>query len=89
MCVLLQGVKHNHGGLAFPHCAALLSGPCAHHVQAVATLRTGDWFGGGAAVYGSGPLQAALRVVACGWGCELVHAHMAGLQQHGGPQLIK
>ncbi len=35
-------------------------------MQAVAVLGPGNWVGGGATIYGSGPIQSALRVVAKG-----------------------
>ncbi len=58
-------------------------------LQVIAELGPGGWFGGGDAIYGSGPLQSALRVVAAGSDCALVHAHLSSLEKHGGPALIK
>jgi hypothetical protein len=58
-------------------------------MQVIAELGPGGWFGGGEAIYGSGPLQSALCVVAVGPDCAVVHVHLSGLQKHGGPELIK
>jgi hypothetical protein len=58
-------------------------------LQVVAELGPGGWYGGGEAIYGSGPLQSALRVVAVGPDCEIIRSHLSGLEKHGGPALIK
>lgn len=58
-------------------------------LQLLAELGPGGWFGGGQAIYGAGPLQAALQVVAVGPDCVVLHAHLSGLSKHGGPGLLK
>uniref|UniRef100_A0A383VQE4 Cyclic nucleotide-binding domain-containing protein n=1 Tax=Tetradesmus obliquus TaxID=3088 RepID=A0A383VQE4_TETOB len=56
--------------------------------RAVAMLGPGSWFGGGSTIYGSGQLLLALRVVARGSGCELIHLPLDGIAQQGGEGLI-
>lgn len=58
-----KGSTYDSAGDALTIPALLLLLRCT---QAVAILGPGSWFGGGAAIYGSGPVQSALRVVAKG-----------------------
>ncbi|KAF6256147.1 hypothetical protein COO60DRAFT_1640983 [Scenedesmus sp. NREL 46B-D3] len=57
--------------------------------RAVTMLGPGSWFGGGGTVYGSGQLLLALRVVAKGSSCELIHLPLDSVAQQGGGDLIR